>query len=631
MKKMETRRKDFNKLFVGILLTIITITTASADLCPETYTVNMRDVSHRLIEEEANAVFIGDSITVQTTSPRIMYGAVRTWEPNQWRGIMLPSGAGVTNQGTLVTNEPLAYANKSSIIPGESFFGDGATKGFNVNRAYTYNFTKDFPTSGTLLRMRLASASFPADWSSNVPFMGRLIYLTYPNSTQALLKYETKNGTIGGSPILINFSSASPTIQWKDIPIPAATGTNELGFQLWGIAGVNESKPENEHMTILGGRLYRTDINTGLQLGQIGYGGFATTAHSGKGQSGTFDGRVVLANYTQETLISAIQAYELNTFILWIGQNNAQDEWNGISTRNYSRNVQEIITRYSKAYDQANISTKKAHFVLISTYDGSVTTERYRQMSEVLENITRHPEKISANITIGFVDLRNRVKDTDGNYTLWNATYLSDGVHPNELGALTFAQYMWEEIENAVAPVTANIGSARITKQSYTLCHEEIENGAVITNKDLYEQNISSQNLSRALIYTRDGEVICQNCMGTQPFSMLPEKTVIILNEFNITEGAAREESPLEIIKTNNSRVINSSLTETLETTVVLYPIGSCGKVAKVYDRAGDIQQTFKRKDLICNANRIVLKGVLIEPANKTDLVIDYYFPIRAP
>ena len=112
-------RRRFLILFFIFLLFLIGLVSSISD--EGDYFVNMGNISQRIYSGEANVLFIGDSITTNTATPRIFYGVIRKWSPLNWRGIITQGSSGVSDQGTIITNEPTSASTKITVEAGQNY------------------------------------------------------------------------------------------------------------------------------------------------------------------------------------------------------------------------------------------------------------------------------------------------------------------------------------------------------------------------------------------------------------------------------------------------------------------------------------------------------------------------------
>lgn len=614
------------------LFFILAVIFLSTFVHAQAYSLNMRDISYRMINDSANAVFVGDSITAVTSTPRIMYGAVRTWHPNAWRGMITQGTSGVGDQGTGVSNEPTTWASKLLVMPGQPFFS--GTSGWNMNMVSDYRFFSDFPGGGTMYRMYLTPASFSEPWMQGVPFTLRFFYLAHPNHTDVSFQVEMLNGSKTG---YHSVSLKGPEgIAWKSMSLPPSSGEGVAGIYVQGTPFVNESLSSNQYFRPLGLRIYRSDISTGLQLGEIGNGGYTTRSHTTQGEMRQIGSVMVNTSYSDEALRAWIAGNELNTFIIWLGQNSAYDEWDGLTIRNYSSNIRMILQRYTSIYSQARPGAEAPYFILVSTYSTDTNATRHLQIAQALENITRAQSSIFGleNATIGFVDLRQKVEDLHGSWEMWNSTYLEDGIHPNQAGSIAFASYVWEEITRAVTPLTGISGSFSFSAQSHTV---EVllpeEGSALFINRDMYSQRIVLIDTDNALVFGEEGRVFCFGVECSSEFSanIDSDYELVALNEFVLSEISRRLHSPFEIVSpAPYSKTVHSSLNRTVSFNSVFY-IPHCASITSVFDELGQIKQTFSLSDFTCvNATSIQLNALSVEPGDNTRLVFRR-FPLRLP
>lgn len=623
---------------IATLFFIRTVTAADEGF----YYNNMYNISDALKNGKANVLVVGDSINSQTSSPTMFMGYMMSWRPNNWRGMMIQPIAGAS-QGTVVFNTPsTSVANVSVVRPGQRFFHNDSSMdsydfswsyGVNVNRIAAYHFYTDFTIFGTAIQTFVQNFStWSDDWTNNTNLTARMIYLSDPNFTRASMKATLRNGTSTSGEFNVQFNN-TPTrsIYWKDILVNASTGSSSVGG--WLQAGnANESSPNFSFYYPMGSRLFRTDIQTGLQMGFVGEGGFTTRSHW-IGENKTIDGFNFISNYTDAALRDWINASDSNIFMIWLGQNSADNEWDGNTVRNYSNNVMEIMKRYTRLYQQVN-STGTPYFILVSPYDSGTTNTRYTQMETALLNLSRQYPTITGVggiAQVGFLNLRNKVNITNGSWEQWNNTYTQDGIHTSAIGAATFARYLWEEVNNSYYNynVYTNGTLLNVTwqKESVLINNRTLDTRTLQFNNTVpASRSLRFYNATNLLTYNLTGGVLCSNvdgCDNNVNITIAPNDTIYVLDNFNLTQNETRLYSPLWFSSTNTSSVnVSSNLTQTINTTLVIN-VTTCANLTNIryISHTGTYNLILNASNYTCTDTLATIPGIPIEPANSSNLL----------
>jgi len=194
----------FLGLFLTIIFSLIFLIAGALSLSDEgEYFINMGNISQRLYSEQANLLFIGDSITTNTNTPRIFYGVIRQWRPVNWRGIITQGLTGTSDQGTIITNEPTAVSTKIVIEAGQNYTLPNGTiiRGWNLGKAAFYNFTSDQSNFGTAITMGISTPynTWSDDWTNMTNLTTRFIYLSTPtaNPYEVRIRHKWRNNTLG--------------------------------------------------------------------------------------------------------------------------------------------------------------------------------------------------------------------------------------------------------------------------------------------------------------------------------------------------------------------------------------------------------------------------------------------------
>lgn len=589
------------------------------------YFINMGNISQRIYQEKANVLFLGDSINSNSNTPRMFYGYINKWLPTNWRGLILQGASGVSDQGSVVGNEPSSAQADSWTLEAGSIMNSTRTNisQWNLQKTKFYSIKTDLATGTTIYSSKITNfPNWSNDWTNNSNLTIRFLYLSSVNGTQLRVRNVWRNGTTSPGLTISYLNQTTQGVNYIEHNYSNynVTGTSATGAILT-TTNANETAINQTEFYILGTRIFRNDISTGLQIGYAGGGGFTTLSHSRYGDVLTLDGVSTNTSYSDEALRKWMEYNDLNTFIIWLGQNSAGDEWNGALTRNYTQNINHILRRYSEEYTEAAYSNDTPYFVLVSTYDTSSDNVRHVAQEADLVNITVN--NTIAGIQVGMIKLRNYINDTNGTYTNWNNTYTSDGIHPTLAGAEYFAQVLWDNIFLALSNPNGSLSGIDWAADSNSVFNYSSGNsGILLNNTGLLNSSIRVYNLTNALLYVNNYSVvgnlqISNNDLNIN-FTLSPGKSITILNEFNLTEGVARNNSPIWFsTSTSSAKKIASNLTETINASVS-FSVDSCSTLESIsyISHSGNYTKTYLSSEYSCSDLTVTLNVTGLEPAS---------------
>ncbi len=606
-------------LGIGCVLFIMLIGFSSA--VDPTYSKGLQNISARIYGANTTFMWVGDSITAQNAHPRVsFYGAIREFKPLHWKGYYISKAQGA-EEASAAFNCPGAGtpATTASINAG-GVFPDGS-RGWNVMATTAYNITADISFGSVGCRYLLDNTHFAdwyEDWSNNTTILTRYHYVGTNHTMPWTYYREYRNGTTDFNPgTLIFFNTTTTNSTWvQGLNLSPSTGSAGLLGQnlisgLWDETGSNLTD-----YYPLGMRLYRNDIPFGFQLGYAGDGGWNTDMHNGWYNNSL--------NYSDQGLRTYMQVNEVNTFAIWLGTNQGNNEWDGTSANGYQSNIANIISRYTRVYYTQNTTSDKPYFILISPWDLGDPDGRMLAYENALTNLTRQQTtytNIAANATVGIINLRNKINDTNGSWSSWQGVYLSDGIHETTAGSIQFARFLWEEINKSITPFQGKTGNFNFTTQSYTLWNKTIDQDSIILNNtDIYRQQANLTNLTNPLIYDQNLSAICRstsNCSVSMNVTVRNQTLVYVLNNFNITEGVPRNSSPLWYSNsTSTFKSIASNITTTLNTSVA-FNVTSCSidRIAYV-SHTGAYQYNYTSGQFDCSNSVALIQNVPLETAS---------------
>lgn len=173
--------------------------------------------------------------------------------------------------------------------------------------------------------------------------------------------------------------------------------------------------------------------------------------------------------------------------------------------------------------------------------------------------------------TIGYYDEFRLYWNTTANsilaYENVSEVYSSGRKYNNSLQS----NFLWAYIpikENSGASANDySVNSRNFTLSSLTLWRND---GINVTTLG-YDVNISIANISNALIYYNNNTLVNYSETSNRTFTFRNNQTVFILENFNVTDGVSRENSPIWFSFSNDtSKHIASNLSNTISTKVIL-------------------------------------------------------------
>ena len=96
------------------------------------------------------------------------------------------------------------------------------------------------------------------------------------------------------------------------------------------------------------------------------------------------------------------------------------------------------------------------------------------------------------------------------------------------------------------------------------------ENDGIDVNTKDYITYLKIINLVKGLIFYDNKTIIVNNYNGNRSIGFLNKESIIILDNYNLTEGVIRENNPLSLSGTSTSKTITSSLSQSINATVIV-------------------------------------------------------------
>lgn len=155
-------------------------------------------------------------------------------------------------------------------------------------------------------------------------------------------------------------------------------------------------------------------------------------------------------------------------------------------------------------------------------------------------------------------------------------------------------------------------------------------NATTENNKDYPNFKIAIYNLTNVLIYNTNGTVLGSTTIsandGNINITLAPNNASYVLNNFNVTEGVTRANSPSTFsVSTFTSKHITNTLAEPI-TVPVIFNVYDCNTVGNIRYTSDDGSQTslYQRGDYTCNNNQVTLTLTLDSSTSSNELEIEY-------
>lgn len=384
--------------------------------------VNLKAFATRLLRGACTCVCVGDSINADGgTATPMLYGYIRKFTPTAWAGLIDSCGANVDVGGTVALVPP-QYDVVGAGGPGAGHGGNtlggvtanvdgdgGAIAGERNLWPTVYNNARFTTASGglangaPLINCKLAAARRAVfrggDWFTGTGMCRTVVYRG--SVSWASMGTSMFRGGVYYAPGAIAPIALNAGYNYIDTPCGAGSGDLEC-YPGADFSGTNEA---GKTMYCMGFR-YKADGVTGLTLGCVGLGG-ATVAD------------LINTNIVSDAAIAAyVNAFGVDTIILWIGTNDATID------ATWYANLLTLIQRWRTAIGAS------FKCLLVSPYD--VGNSQH-------DNIAAYAtQACQGHSDVSFLDLRALA----GTFAFLNASYLTDGVHPNAAGANYLAGLM---------------------------------------------------------------------------------------------------------------------------------------------------------------------------------------------
>ena len=434
------------------------------------YAKNIQRLADILTTKRANITIFGDSITNMNQAGFMGYGFHRTWRPNYFAGQCISPTTGGGNVSGFLVGGPTNHSTSSSFNTSYSSNAPDPEQPNTDSELQTlvmnpFAIGSDFLTlesttdhSGTqVLCYRANPAEVKWDDTGGVGtlFVGKEqthsvdTYVANTSHRFSALIYAKQETEIRFWPR--NWSNAGATSYILTLSegwniIRKNTGQNgNFDATVTNYHDIYSRMPQGHSIAIIKTKDDAPDL-PGLAIDWIGGGGWESFDHtvesSNDAQNQTFDyddnalDGTRKTYYLNEPLQKALEFHETNVAMIWIGQNDGNDD-------DYEANIIAMVERIRSNARVVGLNPK---FLFIAPYltinQGTSGGDKFRKQRDILI-------KLSGVFDAGFIDLQQMILDKHGEYNTWKTTFLVDNVHPKQAGALEFAELIWTEIEKA--------------------------------------------------------------------------------------------------------------------------------------------------------------------------------------
>lgn len=424
------------RLLGGIILSFLVLSHVSAAPFSEGLGDNS-SISDLILHHDTRLVMVGDSITnknTDTASQSSMYwAAIRTWEPDNWRGIVTPTnGHSPTMQLFQVTAKNAVLKNKNLQNASNSLFSHNFTRIASSSAIdILWNLGVNQPTNTAIIGNQLLLTGVwntDADWFENADVGARFIYLQSPYTVNQFKATTLRVGSniSEQSIVYTNMQNATALVRSVEAPV-AVSAPGSVKFMIKTHGTYNESVNE-DHFIWLGTRIYKTE-GEGFQLDAMAVGGAKLRDFLANGRFATDD---MLQAYLKET-------GNPNVFYIQLGAND------GTFNQTWKNNMVELINRYD-TLSAGNNATP--HFILVAPYGtlNSITYTKALQAATLLHEIAINGTAQVTSDRIAFINLPGMMNSSIPQ------TCLKDNIHPSPAGADYVASLSWSQIANLSIP-----------------------------------------------------------------------------------------------------------------------------------------------------------------------------------
>lgn len=417
---------------------------------PAPYSYKLHLAARRLIGQNCNLLFVGDSLSVSLGPGYRWFDSVFTSFDVPLRGYVCPRASGSSNTRHNLMNFVTTLGN-SVEIGGTSLGGHTVPSG----PAFQYG----------LLQRRFSSNTASAENIARVLMRGL--------GEESLRDIEPCQGT-RRLPVKFKFGQWVPETSLSGtygfyrsggLSSSAAMPSLVPGDGVWriteftGVPTLNDAPSDSEHRITLDtaqdetgrslniwGWAVEVQNVVGLSIDFIAGGGWTTVNHlpPSYGQTTLYD------NTRRFTDAQLEEYFKLGGWpdVIWLqlGANRQADEHDfvGGGHAQFVTRIREVIARYTDAV--VNSGRPAPIIILVATWE-LVNGPAMSTVADSFYTIAQDAENVC------FLNLYQLVRDNYGAVASWSATYLSDNVHQNEAGTKMFGRLAWQEITASAAAV----------------------------------------------------------------------------------------------------------------------------------------------------------------------------------
>lgn len=377
----------------------------------------------RILRSACRAAIIGDSINSDLSSNQMPTAYHKTLTPTEWSGW---GGQGLDN-GSSLTGGIFNWAATAGIVNrGIYYTPSGGAGDIAIWPAHfgDLTFAGDMAVDGTIVvpytdTTKMAEFS-GGDWAAAAITCKFMVYRSSGGAVVGIPNVGSYTRRIPSTGIGTDTASNALANGYNLITQTLATANERADFLL---DGANPNIVETgKNLYFLGWRFYKNE--TGLQLTPMGVGG-----------AGVAD-LVNTALISNTAIAKAVELHNLNTIIVWIGQND------GTIDATWAIRVAALIDRWRTAIGAS------FRCLLINSHQTNTTNAaKVALMSGYLNGIANAADDVA------LLDLGT----LDNGYALNNGL-LADGVHTSAAGAVYFGTLINNHLLRSISP-----GGSKIT------------------------------------------------------------------------------------------------------------------------------------------------------------------------
>lgn len=385
-------------------------------------------IGELVLRGDCRMVIVGDSISVKNqddpTRSGMYWGVIRTWQPEQWAGVCVPSNNRFPTIRTVYIDETRAtrgVRNLQSDPPGNRDFSYGYDRFAPAAAVDTLFELGDAPDHECLIsnRLLLGGSWNAGDWFDANEIASTVVHLRTPETIgSARVRVRRGDGGFISGPVE-DRSGSLAVVGWEAPRLPIGAGDAELCV---ATAGGYDESAGTDHFIWLTTRFYRPGI-AGFQLDALAVGGARLRDWLSSGPYADDDR---LGEYFGAT-------GNPNLFYIQIGANDL------VFPASWAQDYAELIERLERVSQQQGTTPR---YILVPPY-GTIDSVRHTDALQAADHLYAIASQGTASVDpsrIGFVNLPELLGGPI------DQSLLLDQIHPRPAGADMLARELWRAI-----------------------------------------------------------------------------------------------------------------------------------------------------------------------------------------